>query len=393
MADDDSRKVVPLPESWRLLLQRGARCLRDGDYGRALEAFEQAHREAPDEPQVALALGREQLRQGRYDAAERLLRRALELQPGSAAATAALARCLGLHQGKAPEAFALLHSALKACSEPAPLHVVRGELLLDSGAFLDARAAFGQAMDDPISAEAAQLGLARTYNSEGIALCERGDHEPAIFALKRAADLDPTWAGPHVNLGVVFGRMGKLGKALEAYQAALEREPASPVALFNLGTAQHELGQRKDAVHTFEELLLVAPDYPHARSALANVLGELRDFDRTIALLLEELDADGECVSCWSSLGLAYICAGNPARGEQCLLRALELDDGYFNAIHNLANLYVAQKRLDAAEELLLRAAHVDPRRTAELLATDGRFSHLRDREALRGLQPPANGQ
>jgi len=385
-------KVLPLEQRWRLFLNRGSRSLRDGEFQLATNAFEKAYDDAPEEPQVMLAVGREYVRQGRYDEAAPLLRGAWSGMQESTAAAVTLARLLGMHLGRQVEAFEVIHQALDRCDDRAPLQVIRGELLLEEGAFSEARAAFGQVADAQGAEagalhEAARAGLSRTFNVEGISLSEQGEFEQAIFAFKRATDLEPGWAGPHVNLGVVFGRMGKTSKAIEAYQCALEREPENPVAYFNLGTAQHKVGQRSEAVKTLEELLQLTPDYPHVRGALANVLGELKEFDRAIALLLEELEIDVTCVSCWTSLGLAHICSGNAERGESCLLRALELDSDYFNAIHNLASLYVTQRRYTDAERILRRAQRLDPKRTSELLATDRQLASLRELDRFRFLE------
>ena len=388
---DRPSKVLPLEQRWRLFLNRGSRSLRDGDFQRAAEAFERAYADAPEEPQVMLAVGREYVRLGRYEEAEPLLRGAWANLPESTAAAVTLARLLGMHLGCREEAFKVIHSSLERCADSAPLQIIRGELLLEEGAYTEARAAFAQiepgAGDGDTLQEIAHAGLARTFNAEGIALSERGAFEQAIFAFKRAADFEPGWAGPFVNLGVVFGRIGKTSKAMEAYQNALEREPENPVAYFNLGTAQHKVGQRVEAVRTLEELLQLTPDYPHVRGALANVLGELKEFDRAIALLLEELEIDATCVSCWTSLGLAHICSGNAERGESCLQRALELDPDYFNAIHNLAALYVTQHRYEDAERILRRAHKLDPERTSELLTTDRQLAELREQGRFRFLE------
>jgi Flp pilus assembly protein TadD len=379
-------KIVPFDRRWQHFLGRGLRSLRAGNHAAAVDHFERALQIAPDEPTVQLALGRELMRQGRFHEAEPLLRDAWQAMPASETAVAALARLLGLHLHRREEAFQLLEQALDSFPDSAPLHMVQGELLLEDGAFADARTAFTQALDEPMAAEAARVGLARTFNAEGIALSERGALDAAVFAFKRAADLEPEWAGPHVNLGVVFGRMNRPSKAAEAYIAALERDPENPVACFNLGTVQHKRGKHQEAVRAFEELLQLAPDYPHVRSTLANVLGELKEFDRAIALLLEELEIEPDCASCWSSLGLAYVCTGNVERGEQCLRRALQLDPGYFNAIHNLASLYVTQKRYEEAETILRRAFDLDPRRTTRLLATDNRLRSVRNMDRFRFL-------
>lgn len=370
--------VLPL-SAWRHHLQRGSSALELGRYAEATLAFERALAEAPREPRVLLALGRERMRQGRYGEAEELLRGAHREQPSPASAVA-LARVLGLHRGRAEEAFSLVHESLASAgpAERAPLQVIRGELLLEEGSYLEARVAFVQALDDEVSSEAARLGLARSFNLEGIALSERGDDERALFAFKRAADLDQGWSGPCTNMGVVFGRLGRTAKAVDAYHAALARDPQNPIALFNLGTALHELGRHREAVRWFEELLLIAPDYPQVRGALANVLGELGELDRAIALLLEEIEIDPASPSAWSSLGLAHVCSGNPERGEECLRRALELDPTYFNAIHNLATLYLTQRRTEEARRLLARAFEVDPVRSERLCASDPGLATLR---------------
>lgn len=383
---DGPSKLLPFAQRWRLYLSRGKRNLEQGNYQQATEAFEKAFEEAPEEPHVQLAVGREWMRQGRFEEAETLLTKACQAMKHSTTAAVALSRLLGLHLNKPQEAFERIHQALSTCDEAAPLHVIRGELLLEEGAYLEARAAFGQALDDPVSAEAAKIGLARTYNAEGIDLSSEGKLESAIFAFKRAADLEPDWSGPYVNMGVVFGRLNRTLKAVEAYTAALEREPSNPVAFFNLGTAQHRLGRYHEAIRCFEELLQIAPDYPHVRGALANVLGEMKNFDRAIALLLEELDIDPGCVSCWTSLGLSYICTGNPQRGESCLRRALQLDPGYFNAIHNLATLYVTQKRFEEAESILREAFRLDPQRTAQILLSDDQLAAIRQMDRFRFL-------
>ena len=246
--------------------------------------------------------------------------------------------------------------------------MVEGELLLEEGAFVAARANFTRALEDPDTEETARKGLARAHNAQGIANAELGQLEQALFSFKRAADLDQRWSSPLVNLGVALGRMGHQEKALEAYASALDRNPANPVAYFNLGTALCELQRLDEAIQALEILLEVVPDYPGVRETLANVLGEQKRFDQAIALLLEELESNRNSPSCWSSLGLSYVCSGNLERGEECLLRALELDPAYLNATRNLASLYISQKRYDELKILLEKTVPVPPPRQADFL-------------------------
>ena len=353
-------------EIWRHHLNRGTDYLRQRQYAEAAREFARAYTLAPEEPMVILALGRERMRQERFDEAEELLRSAHEALPLSGAAAAALARLLGVHRKKLDQAYELLQQSLERCYDRPQLYVIKGELLLEEGAFVAARAAFDRALESPYTEETARKGLARAHNAEGITHAEMGHLEQSLFSFKRAADLDERWSSPLVNQGVALGRMGHQEKALEAYAQALERNPANPAAYFNLGTALCELQRLEEAIDALEILLEVVPDYPGVRETLANVLGEQKKFDQAIALLLEELESNNKSASCWSSLGLAYVCSGNPERGEECLREALELDPTYLSATRNLTSLYISQKRYTELKALLERTVQPTPLHLAE---------------------------
>lgn len=389
MAEDAS--VIALGEPWRQYLGRGLEALRAGDLAAARRHFERAQHLAPEQPELLLALAREKLAASQPSNAAALLERAYERAPESLATAALLARTIGLGLGQRQRAFAVLHEASTRHPEAAELHVLRGELLLEDDQTQAARAAFAQALDTESTQQAARAGLARTFNAEGIALSEGGESDKAVFAFKRAANLDERWSGPLVNLGVVFGRLGKLSKAAESFRDATARDPENPVAYFNLGATCHQLGRLDEALEAFAELFDLQSDYPQLRTALANLLVDRRDYGRAIALFLEALEIDRDDIEAWASLGLAYICAGNTSRGEECLHEALVRDPAHFGAYHNLAVIYTVQRRLEAAAEVLQRAFRVDPQRTRELFARETSFAELRDLPSFRflALEPP----
>lgn len=392
---DEPRQVAPVVEPWRRWLQRGTEALRAADFAAAADAFAQAYSFAPDQPEVLLALGRERLRSRADAEAELLLRRALLLDPTSAAAAAALARLLGLHLDRRQEAFDVLHAALRQNPGARALCAVRGELLLQDNAYQEARVAFAQALAQDVCRaddladddEAARTGMARTYNAEGIALHQQSHWAAAARAFRRASELAGDWSAPRVNLGAALAQLGQLEEAVEAYRAALLAEPDHPVALFNLATAQHDTGHPIEAQHAVERLIEACPDYPRARLLLAEVAITLGDYDRAIAVLLEQLDQDGSVVPVWASLGLAYVCSGSVERGEECLRRALALNPRHFHAHYNLALLCATQQRDEEARKLLVRARELDPERATRALARLPRWASLRQVEAMpRGL-------
>jgi len=376
--------VTDLSETWRYLLKRGLELRRAGRLEKAAEALERAIRMAGRRPSILAGLGEVRTDQGRYSEAHDLLHEACNLAPLNAGPAEVMARLLGLHLDRTDEALERLdhvqphHTGQALCS----LELVRGEILLNLGDLDLAERSFGSALEDTSVAPVARMGLARCSNARGIALAEGGQLEPAVFALKRAADLDPRWSSPCVNMGVVLGRMGKHALVLDAYADALEREPANPVAYFNLGTTLRQMGRLEDAASALEDLLDLDPTFPRARVALANVLGELNRLEPARMLLEDELEDHPESAACWSSLGLVHVCLNDPVEGERCLLRALELDPRHFNAIQNLINLYVTIQREQDARVLLERARLLDPGRTDQITASGPQF------EALAELPP-----
>jgi len=270
MTEPNGRHRALTPNrKWRFHLVRGARCLEVGDFMGAQRHFSAAHREAPTEPVACLAWGRELLRIGELDSAEELLRYAWSRDPSLESAGFSLARLLGQHRRKLAEAEAVLDEVEQGHGVSVSLVLLRAEITIgDPASYAEARRLFEQAEDLGADREVVRLGLSRVHNAEGVMCCRTGDHHRALFALKRAADLDPGWSGPLVNSGAIFERLGLVGKARTQYRSALRLDPVNPVALFNLAESMRRGGFHGDAVRLYRRLLVLQPGYPGAGDGL-----------------------------------------------------------------------------------------------------------------------------
>jgi Flp pilus assembly protein TadD len=362
--------VVELGQRWQVHLRKGVRSLEAGNHDRAARHFAAAYKLAPERPEVCLALGREYLRRGQLGQAEPLLRRAWERGP-TPAAGAALARLLGVGKGELKPARAVLHEALRRHPAHPLLLVVQGELELEDERFEAARDAFEHARTQGADPTAVRAGLARTYNAEGIACGDQSADDRAIFAFKHACDLDPTWSGPHVNLGVAFTRLGRRRRARVCYERAIAIEPDNPVAFFNLANLLRDLGDLGGAVECYERVLDLSPEYPGLNAALAGTLADQGRYPRAIDLYREALDDEGDSASLWGDLGLSLIASGDEDEGERCLRRAIELDPKSFCACCNLAALLVCQGREAEAARYAARAKAIDPERARQWFRTE----------------------
>jgi Flp pilus assembly protein TadD len=60
-------------------------------------------------------------------------------------------------------------------------------------------------------------------------------YEDAANALKRAAEIEPTNASAHFNLGLTLYNAGRYSEAIEAYRQVIKLRPTLAQAHYNLG--------------------------------------------------------------------------------------------------------------------------------------------------------------
>jgi Flp pilus assembly protein TadD len=354
---------------WRAELDRGALHLRRGDSKAARACFARAHALAPDEPEPALALGREEWKLGRLVDAERLLEQAWEARPSWPLAACALGRVL-IERGEIARAERTLAPALAALPDHPALHMVFGELHLEAGRLAAAHESFVAAGAAGAERWQVDRGLARVENGRGIALAAEapGGGEKlteAAFAFKRAADLDPAWAPPHVNLGALFHRLGRPSAARAAYLRAIALDPSGGSAHFNLGLLCRDEDDLAAAERAFVAALAADPPHPRARRELALVCAERGDRARAVALFEEELRATRR-PDAWvyTQLGVIFIEAGEPSRAEAALRQALVHDPEHPQALAQLARLLAGDGRYLEAAALHRRATEERARRS-----------------------------
>lgn len=356
-----------------MALRRGLKSLRAGELDRAEAHFSRAYRWAPTQPEVCYALGRERLRQGRIDEGEQLLAAAWSGDTTLVSAAATLARSYAQNRGDYARAHALLDEASRVAPPDAvdTLLVVRAEMLIDEGRIVEARTAAEAALTQAnyeTTEGAARAALARIFNQEGIDLANAGCYERALFCFKRAADHDPAWSSPHVNIGACFIRLDKPAPALTAYRAAVALEPDNAIAHYNLGLLHRELGDGEAARRALQAAIDADPaNANEARSALAAVCLSDGDPDSAIELLSAIVGIAPEDSDAWVDLGLALNAAGDRDGAETCFRQALDIDPDHEHACTRLADLLARDARYLEAAVLAERATDIANRKRRRL--------------------------
>ena len=119
------------------------------------------------------------------------------------------------------------------------------------------------------------------YRAQGYERQQQGDMAGALTFYQKAAALDPSYASPQNDMGVVFEAMGRLGDARAAYEQALALDPNLLQAHANLGMLYEHIGEKEKAiVHWLKRYQLGDPYDPwtHRAEERLAALGVLQQY-------------------------------------------------------------------------------------------------------------------
>jgi tetratricopeptide (TPR) repeat protein len=106
----------------------------------------------------------------------------------------------------------------------------------------------------------------------GNAYYDCGTWRKAIIAYERALQLEPRNADIRTDMGTSYRNLGQYERALMEYRIALENDPSHLNARYNMGVVYaNDKKNAQAAVHEWQEILKLAPNYPQAEFLRLNI--------------------------------------------------------------------------------------------------------------------------
>jgi tetratricopeptide (TPR) repeat protein len=194
-------------------------------------------------------------------------------------------------------------------------------------------------------------------------LCETGDLEHAVILARRASEEFPRDIDVLTALGNVCDLDGQLEQARDAFSVAIEVDPASALAHYNLGAVTERLGDDKVAERYYERALELESQPPLVEAVAA--LGGLLRRDARLAEALDVYDMylaeDPLDVEILVEHG---ICLSDLEHFDEALDRfatALSLERSHAGAWYNQAITYYRLGRPDDARVSMEHAREAEP--------------------------------
>jgi len=287
--------------------------MRKGEFDVAVELLERARKLQPDLEMIYYNLAKSYRKLKKFDEAEAVARKGMELYPGNYLLSSELSYLQG-RKGKVGDAIRYMSDAVEKNPTYWKGYLILGQLFLMTRNLATAIDVYLQGLinnpycyelrvclcntyvlkRDYVSAyrESALLATQRKHYSDFLRLGSYaillGKPEKAEMAFKKSIERNPnSWEG-HFNLGELYYAARLFPEAKREYQLSLDKDgksfkPSVAMGLFVL----HQEKNAQAAIRYFERANELAPKRLEPLLALALALATVKDFDRA-----EQLAAD-----------------------------------------------------------------------------------------------------
>jgi tetratricopeptide (TPR) repeat protein len=194
---------------------------------------------------------------------------------------------------------------------------------------------------------------------------DSNDPGKAISAYQKAIELKDDFFEAHFNLARIYQDQQDFKTSISCYQKALNINPQAYQALYNLGVVQLTAGQLDAAADAFQQALDLKPDFPEAYNNLGVVYQKQEKLNPAIECFQKSVEINPAYAEAYHNLGSALYTLKQFAAAEKSYRMALEQNPNYAEAHHNLGLLLHAQGKLDQAA--------VSYRKTMQLRPADAR--------------------
>jgi arylsulfatase A-like enzyme/Tfp pilus assembly protein PilF len=247
------------------LVREGLVALREKEYARSVERFDELLRRGVSSFEVHYYLARAFAGSGRPRQAIPHFEKALERLPGFSAAWLALAEARAGLGDRAAAIAALAKGAIAAPKDPR-IPEREAQMQRASRRLPEARRAYERAIALAPRDALLKVQLAEVRRDEG-------DLGAAGQLLREALALDPAPASYWNALGMVEGAAGRLADAEKAFREAVDRDGADAQYVYNLGLALLRQGRKDEAAAQFRRAQELNPDFRAPRERLAELRG------------------------------------------------------------------------------------------------------------------------
>ena len=278
-AEQEFAEAIRLKPDFAMAHLRLGFVLQAEQKSRAANEWSQAYSLAPEDAQVALAVGEAFANAGQDEQALPILQRAHELAPGSIDASYQLALVLQ-RTNRMQDSIPLLKAVVEAQPKNADALINLGLAISQAHQARDAVPYLQKAIALKPDNVTAHQNLAAAY----LQINEVGD---AVVELQAALRLTPDSPQLHYNLGLAYKLEDDAEHAIPELEAAEKLDANAYEPAYVLGVLYMQLARYEEAARQLENSLKLHPDNGEGWATLGNVYNKLERLPEAVSALRE----------------------------------------------------------------------------------------------------------
>jgi predicted O-linked N-acetylglucosamine transferase (SPINDLY family) len=257
-------------------------------------------------------------RGGNFEAAARLLRQGLQVDPQSAMARYALGMTLSRLQ-RTDEALACYDDLIALKPDFVDAHIKRGLLLSGRGRFVEAITSFDNVIAiDPHHSDA--------LLHKGEALHYLGRFADAIACYNQILSTKPDHLAALIDRGCALKDLGRANEAIAEFNSALAIAPDNTAILINRGETRLSLKQNSEALDDFERVISINPNLALGWLGRANVLMLRKKVSEALEACQRAVAIEPNSTKALTQIGQCHALLGNAEAAVSFFDRTLAIN-------------------------------------------------------------------
>lgn len=153
------------------------------------------------------------------------------------------------------------------------------------------------------------------FHDLGLALAGTNELDKSVLAFHKALNLNPLSPEAHYNLAKIYGDLKDFSNALDSCQRALDINPGFIEALVNQGAALHQLKRYPEAIASYESAIKIDENFIDAWVNMGFCLHSQKRFDEALNILNRALSFNPNSAEAHWNKALSLLIQGDFING------------------------------------------------------------------------------
>jgi len=202
-------------------------------------------------------------------------------------------------KGEYDRAILVYNKAIENDPGKAAAYFNRGVTYYDNGEY-------ERAILDYTKAIEIDLRFPEAYYNRGMIYANKGEYDRAILDYSKAIEVNPKYTDAYINRGSVYEDKGEYDRAIQDYIKVIETDPEDPDAYNNRGIIYANKGEYDRAILDYDKAIEIDPEYAYAYNNRGIVYADKGELDLAILDFTKAIEIDPDDADAFISRGKCY---------------------------------------------------------------------------------------